>query len=228
MRRKGGRQASSACAAGQGLRQRPRCALPPLPSPRGASVSFAWLGHGVHTVSDRAARSHQIWHPLAGLDPSRALRRWCCGGAVPQARQAKQAARSALSLEPPGRLGSRPWPQRQGAAGPAAAHRSGAAAAPASLSTFWVHGSRPSRQPAGGRRSDQLRRDELLGIPGHGARRGLPAGSLPAAHGPRPLIRLAGGRPALAGCSPLRRRSSQLRRPFLGALRRTDGAATRR
>ena len=34
-------QAPSACAAGQGLRQRPRCALQPLPSPRLASVSFA-------------------------------------------------------------------------------------------------------------------------------------------------------------------------------------------
>ena len=63
-----GRQASSACAAGQGLRQRPRCALPPLPSPRGASVPFGWFGHGVHTVFNRAARSLQSRHPLAGLD----------------------------------------------------------------------------------------------------------------------------------------------------------------
>ena len=35
------RRPASACAAGQGLRKRPRCALPPLPSPRLASASFA-------------------------------------------------------------------------------------------------------------------------------------------------------------------------------------------
>lgn len=32
------------------------------------------LRHGVHTVPDRAARSHLRRHPLAGLDPSRAFR----------------------------------------------------------------------------------------------------------------------------------------------------------